>query len=156
MPKDANKIFFGVVVHDICRRQDVPGVHPHVQLGILRVRKPPLRLVQLHGRDPQVEQHAVGARDSLVGEDGGDLVKHGMHQVHSLPTSGQSLCGDLESLGVSIDADDANGGESIEGQSGVTTQPDRRIDEDGAWLRESRCQQGEDALASNGRVVNEW
>ena len=26
-----------------------------------------------------------------------------------------SLCGDLESLGVSIDADDANGGESIKG-----------------------------------------
>ena len=32
----------------------------------------------------------------------------------------------------------------------MTTQPDRRIDEDGAWLRESRCQQGEDALVSNG------
>ena len=32
----------------------------------------------------------------------------------------------------------------------------QRVDEDGARLRESRCQQSKNALASNGRVVNEW
>ena len=110
----------------------------------------------MHGGDPQIEQDAISEGDPLVGEDGGDLVKHCMHEVHSLPTCGQSLCGDLKSLGVPIDADDANGRESIQGHTGVATQPDGRVDEDGARLRESRCQQSKNALASNGRVVNEW
>ena len=54
-------------VDDLARRGLRAGIHPHVERRIGRVRESAFDLVDLHGRDPDVEQNCVCA-DAVRGQ----------------------------------------------------------------------------------------
>ncbi len=84
-PQDADEFARRVGAEDLRGAHAGRLVHAHVERGVLGVGEAAVRLVELHGGDAEVEQHALDARDAEPVEYVGQLVVDGVHQGGALP-----------------------------------------------------------------------
>ncbi len=133
-----------VGVEHLRRRQWLVGVHAHVERGVDAVGEAAVVLVELQGRHAEVEQHGLHGVQSQVGEDVGQLVVDGVHQVHALAEGLQSLTGQGQGLAVAVDADQLGVRARPQQRLGVATHTERAVDEHRARLGQRRREQLDD------------
>ncbi|SLC97970.1 Uncharacterised protein [Mycobacteroides abscessus subsp. massiliense] len=124
------------------------GVHPHVQRGIDRIGKSALGLIELHRGNTQIEQHSVDRRRCVVTQPikrVGQTVVAGMHTDKSCPERRQPRPGDIEGIGVAIEADDRQTGQHGEKVFGMPAGAQSGIDQNraravGGTAGQCRCE----------------
>ena len=83
----------------------VRRVHPHVQRRVVAVGEAALGHVELHRRDPEVEQDAVDAAQALGLEHLGDLVVDRVHEADPVRVRRQPRTAAGQRLGVAVEPD---------------------------------------------------
>ena len=89
---------------------DLPGcqgivipVHAHIQRRVRIVGKAPFRIVQLVGRDPQIQQNTVNLINTQIRQNPAHMLIVVMDQCDSVFKRGQPLTGRLQGIPVLID-----------------------------------------------------
>ena len=91
LAQDAGQVLDGVGVEHLGGGQVLAGVHPHVQRRVDPVGEAAVVLVELQGRDAEVEQDRGDRAEPEPLEDLADLVVHRVHQVHPVAERGEPL-----------------------------------------------------------------
>ena len=150
--EDAAQFGFGVIGEHALGGQFRGRIHPHVERGVLGVGEAPIDAVELQGGDPEVEQDAVNLGQPESGDGIGDAVVHGVHKVHPVAERGETSSRDLESVGVTVEADQGQAGKSAEEGLRVARHAESRVDQHGALSVERGGEQLEGALEEHGGV----
>src|SRR4051812_26297371 len=131
LAKDLRQTRSVVLVQHVrsCRAGRV--VHPHVKWRVVRVREPAFGLVQLQGRDTEVEEHAVDPIDVVPRQDGVPLVIDRVHGCQAVRVRLQALRCTRECLTVPINTDETQRRESGEQLMCMTAETQGGVDEDG-------------------------
>ncbi len=128
--QDPHQLARGVGVEDLGGADAGRLVHAHVEGGVLGVGEAAVGLVELHGGDAEVEQHALYARDAESGQYLGQLVVDGVHQGGPLAEGGEPLAGQAQGLLVPVQGDQAGLGELLEEGLAVAAEAERAVDDD--------------------------
>ena len=142
-----------VAVDDVRGGHPARLVHPHVERRVLRVGETARGLVQLQGRDAEVEEDALHAPRADTGQHVGDLVVDRVHQRGPLGVRSEAPSGDLEGLRVAVETDQAQPGELLQQRLAVAAHPEGGVDDDGSRLPHRRRQQLQGASQQHGDVT---
>ena len=141
-----------VGVEDVGRGGAARLVHPHVERCVVPVREPALHLVELQGRDAEVEEDAAGGAVGLLGEDAGDVVVDRVHPDEAVAEAQQPLPGQRQGLDVTVQPDDADGRAAVEQRLGVSPHAEGRVDAHRALDLQGRLEQLDDTVAQHRDV----
>ena len=133
--EDAREIRLAPLVHEICGARLGVRIHPHVERGVVGVGEAALGTVELHRRDPEVEQDRVGAEPAL-----GELLecpRERASQHRQLDACRQRAGKRLEvrrRVGIAVDRDDlAAAAQVLREQRGVPAAAEGAIHDRVAW-----------------------
>ena len=152
LPQDPGQVVDVVGVEDVGRGGAVRLVHAHVERGVDAVGEAAVLLVELKGRDAEVEEGGVHGPQPERRHDRGELVVHRVDQREPVRIRREALPREVECLLVAVDPDEAGLGAALEDALGVATHPQGAVDADGPRLGESRLEQLDDPVAQDGSV----
>ncbi len=122
-------------------------IHPHVERGVLRIREPALGLVELQGRDAEIEQDP---RSALRVQP--DLVVHRVHESDAITEASEPLPRDAQRVGVAVESDQTDVREAFEQCLGVASHAEGGIDEHRSVRLEGGSEQLDTAVEQDGGV----
>jgi hypothetical protein len=137
--EDPGQLLDRVGVEHVGRGLPLGVVHPHVERGVLGVGEAAVADVELHRGDTEVEQHPVHVVVPQLGEHLGDLVVHRVHESGAAGVRLQPGTGELEGVGVAVDADHVRLGAAGEDGLGVPAEAEGGVDQHRPRLLERRC-----------------
>ena len=129
------------------------GVHAHVQRRVLGVGEAALGDVELHGRDAEVEQHAVDAgQRRATSSTSRHPVVDGVDEVDARGEAGQPAPAARQRVRVAVEPDEGELRVRGEQRLGVPAEAERGVDDDRRPVGERRGEQGEHPVEQHGDV----
>ncbi len=133
---------FGRVAQQVRGALAVPGVHAHVEgglAGLARVAgetEAPRGRIELEGRDPEVEEHAIDVLDPELGQDRPQVPEGRVDIANAVAEARQPPARSLEGVRIDVEADqDAVGVGLSQDGFGVTAASEGSVDDDAAGLQ---------------------
>ena len=100
------QLVFGIVVDNFIGSQRTALVHAHVQRRVCHIRKAARAVVELRGRNAQIEEHPVNLVQIQGVQDQGNVFKVIMHQRNLARVAAEPLFCRLQRYLVAVDADE--------------------------------------------------
>jgi hypothetical protein len=149
LENQVRELLLADLIEQISGRRPLRLIHPHVERLVATEAETAAFAVELHGRHAEVRKRTVDTGHTTIVENAPKLTVVGMHQLDAIAKSLEPLAGNLQRLGVTVQAEQLRSAR-FEENARMPAEPDGTIHEQTT----ARGVQQRDRLCGHDRFVN--